>query len=77
MESLKNNTGARLRVTGTAKGIQSFAENYTDDLDEIKKMLREQRERRDNAALRLPPLPCGCHDPLRCRCKGSSHDARK
>ncbi len=70
MESLKNNTGARLRVTGTAKGIQSFAENYTDNVIDIRKMLREQRLRRDNAALRLAPMRCGCHDPLRCRCNG-------
>ena len=39
-----------------------------DEMLEIGKMLREQRERRDDAALRLPPMRCGCSDPLRCRC---------
>ena len=40
--------------------------NY--DILDIGKMLREQRKRRDDAALRLPPMRCGCHDPLRCTC---------
>jgi hypothetical protein len=70
MEPEKNNAGERISDTGTAKGIQSFAANYTDNLIDIRKMLREQRLRRDNAALRLTPMRCGCHDPLRCRCKG-------
>ena len=69
MELQKNNAG-RVSDTGTAKGFQSSTENYTDTVLEIAKWLKEQRLRRDNAALRLPPLACGCHDPLRCRCKG-------
>jgi len=70
MEPQKNNAGERISDTGTAKGFQSFAENYTDNVIDIRKMLREQRLRRDNAALRLAPMHCGCHDPLRCRCNG-------
>ena len=70
MEPQKNNAGDRVSDTGTAKGIQSFADNYTDNVIDIRKMLREQRLRRDNAALRLTPMRCGCHDPLRCRCNG-------
>jgi hypothetical protein len=70
MELQKNNAGTQVSDTGTAKGFQSFGENYTDNVQEIAKWLKEQRLRRDNAALRLPPLACGCHDPLRCRCKG-------
>ena len=69
MEPQKNNAGNRISDTGTAKGFQSFGENYTDNVQEIAKWLKEQRLRRDNAALRLPPMYCGCHDPLRCRCK--------
>ena len=60
-DSIKN-------YTGTAKGFQSFADNDTRTIQEIAKQLKEERLRRDNAALRLPPMPCGCHDPLRCRC---------
>jgi hypothetical protein len=70
MEPQKNNAGDRVSDTGTAKGFQSFAGNYTDNVIDIRKMLREERLRRDNAALRLTPMHCGCHDPLRCRCKG-------
>jgi len=70
MEPQKNNAGDRVSDTGTAKGFQSFADNYTDNVIDIRKMLREQRLRRDNAALRLTPMPCGCHDPIRCRCNG-------
>ena len=39
-----------------------------DEMLETAKMLSEQRKRRDDAALRLPPMRCGCHDPLRCSC---------
>ena len=70
MEPQKNNAGNRISDTGTAEGFQSSSDNYTDNKLEIAKLLREQRLRRDNAALRLSPLACGCHDPLRCRCKG-------
>jgi hypothetical protein len=70
MEPQKNNAGNRISDTGTAKGFQSFGDNYTDSILEIAKLLREERLRRNNAALRLPPLACGCHDPLHCRCKG-------
>lgn len=69
MELQKNNAG-RVSDTGTAKGFQSFGDNSTERILEIAKALKEERLRRDNAALRLPPLACGCHDPLRCRCKG-------
>lgn len=55
--------------TGTAKGYQSFADKDTRTIQEIAKQLRDERLRRDNAALRLPPLACGCRDPLRCRCR--------
>jgi len=55
-DSIKNHTG-------TAKGYQSFADNDTRTIAEIAKQLKEQRLRRDNAALRLPPMPCGCHEP--------------
>ena len=70
MEPQKNNAGNRMSDTGIAKGHQTFSDNYTDRVLEIAKWLKEQRLRRDNAALRLSPLACGCHDPLRCRCKG-------
>lgn len=70
MQPQMNNAGVQLRNTGTAKGDQTFRDNYTDNVQEIAKWLKEQRLRRDNAALRLPPLTCGCRDPLRCRCKG-------
>ena len=70
MEPQKNNAGERVSDTGTAEGFQSFAVNYTDNVIDIRNMLREQRLRRDNAALRLTPMRCGCHDPLRCRCNG-------
>jgi hypothetical protein len=69
MQPQKNNAGERISTAGTAKGFQSFSVNCSDRVLEIAKVLREQRLRRDNAALRLPPLACGCHDPLRCRCK--------
>lgn len=69
MQPQKNNAGERINTAGTAKGFQSFSDNCTDRVLEIAKVLREQRLRRDNAALRLPPLACGCHDPLRCRCR--------
>lgn len=72
MEPQKNNAGNRISDTGTAKGFQSFSDNHTEHILEIAKMLREQRLRRDNAALRLPPLACGCHDPLRCRCRAGA-----
>lgn len=42
--------------------------NANEYISEIAKMLSEQRKRRDDAALRLLPMRCGCHDPLRCRC---------
>ena len=67
MEREKNNAG-RLRDTGTAKGFQSFAHYSTEEIKELAKEIKEQRLRRDNAALRLPPLRCGCRDPLHCRC---------
>lgn len=71
--SLQNdNAGERISSTGTAKGFQSFAANSTDRVLEIAKMLKEQRLRRDNAALRLAPLACGCRDPLRCFCKAGA-----
>lgn len=68
MEPQKNNAGA-INNADTVKGFHSFDRNYTQDIKEIAKMLREERLRRDNAALRLPPLACGCRDPLRCRCR--------
>lgn len=68
MEPQKNSAGERISDTGTAKGYQSFADNDTHTIQEIAKQLREERLRRDNAALRLPPLHCGCRDPLRCWC---------
>jgi hypothetical protein len=71
MEPQNNNAG-RISDTGTAKGFQSFGDNHTEHKLEITKMLREQRLRRDNAALRLPPLACGCRDPLRCRCRAGA-----
>jgi hypothetical protein len=67
MQPQKNNAG-RLRVTGTAKGFQSFGQYSTDEIKELAKQLKEERLRRDNSALRLPPLRCGCRDPLHCRC---------
>ena len=70
MQPQKNNAGERISTAGTAKGFQSFSDNCSDRVLEIAKMLREQRLRRDNAALRLAPMRCGCHDPLRCRCNG-------
>lgn len=72
MQPQKNNAGERISTAGTAKGFQSFAANPTDRVLEIAKMLREQRLRRDNAALRLSPLACGCRDPLRCFCKAGA-----
>ena len=72
MQSQKNNAGERISTAGTAKGFQSFSDNYTDRVLEIAQWLKEQRLRRDNAALRLPPLACSCHDPLRCRCRASA-----
>lgn len=69
MEPQKNNAGERVSDTGTVKGFQSFDANHTENNDELLKMLREQRLRRDKAALRLTPLYCGCRDPFRCRCK--------
>jgi hypothetical protein len=69
MQPQKNNTGERISTAGIAKGFQSFGDNSTDRVLEIAKWLKEQRLRRDNAALRLPPLYCGCRDPLRCSCR--------
>ena len=71
MQPQKNNAG-RLRDTGTAKGFQSFKPYSTDEIKELAKEFRQERLRRDNAALRLPPLACGCRDPLRCRCFNGS-----
>jgi len=72
MNLKKSNAGERISTAGIDKGFQTFRDNSTDNISEIAKMLREQRLRRDDAALRLPPLACGCHDPLRCRCKAGS-----
>jgi len=44
------------------------ATSRDEEMRKIGKELRIQRERRDDAALRLPPMRCGCRDPLRCRC---------
>jgi len=44
------------------------ATSRDEEMLKIGRELRIQRERRDDAALRMPPMPCGCHDPLRCRC---------
>lgn len=48
--------------------IDNNINSASSDKDEIQKMLSEQFKRRDDAALRLPPMRCGCRDPLRCRC---------
>ena len=48
--------------------IDNAINSASSDKDEIRKMLSEQRKRRDDAALRMPPMRCGCRDPLRCRC---------
>jgi hypothetical protein len=48
--------------------IDNNINSASSDKDEIQKMLSEQRKRRDDAALRMPPMRCGCRDPLRCRC---------
>ena len=48
--------------------IDNNINSASSDKDEIRKMLSEQRKRRDDAALRMPPMRCGCRDPLRCRC---------
>jgi len=44
------------------------ATSRDEEMRKIGKELRIERERRDDAALRLPPMRCGCHDPMRCRC---------
>jgi len=49
--------------------IISAQSNDRENIDEIAKMLREQSDRRKDAAYRLPPLACGCRDPYLCRCK--------
>lgn len=72
MKPKMDNAGERISTAGIDKGFQTFSDNSTDNISEIAKMLREQRLRRDDAALRLPPLACGCRDPLRCRCKAGS-----
>jgi len=55
-------------VIGKSSPIITAAATSKDEMLEITKMLSEQRKRRDDAALRLPPMRCGCRDPLRCRC---------
>jgi regulatory protein YycH of two-component signal transduction system YycFG len=55
-------------VIGKSSPIITVSATSKDEMLEIAKMLREQRKRRDDAALRLPPMRCGCHDPLRCSC---------
>lgn len=55
-------------VIGKSSPIVTAAATSKDEMLEITKMLSEQRKRRDDAALRLPPMRCGCRDPLRCRC---------
>ena len=55
-------------VIGKSLPIITAAATSKDEMLEITKMLSEQRKRRDDAALRLPPMRCGCRDPLRCRC---------
>jgi hypothetical protein len=72
MQPQKNNAGNRISDTGTAKGFQSFGDYSTEKILEIAKELKRERLRRDNAALRLPPLGCGCRDPLRCRCNAGA-----
>ncbi len=67
-ESITANLIANNRQNGHSNISKSLLLLATDAKDEVKKMLRENRNRRDEAALRLPPLPCGCRDPLRCRC---------
>ena len=55
-------------VIGKSSPIITAAATSKDEMLEITKMLSEQRKHRDDAALRLPPMRCGCRDPLRCRC---------
>jgi len=55
-------------VIGKSSPIVTAAATSKDEILEIAKTLKEERERRDDAALRLPPMGCGCRDPLRCRC---------
>ena len=48
--------------------VTAAATSRDEEMRKIGKELRIERERRDDAALRLPPMRCGCRDPLRCRC---------
>jgi hypothetical protein len=68
-ESIKDNFTHIVRQDAQSNLIKSLllvangadkAKNNKDYLDGLK--------RRDDAALRLPPLRCGCRDPQMCRC---------
>lgn len=63
--SIKSKTAKLQTIICKSSPITATSSNQ---ILEIAKMLKEQRERRDDAANRLPPMPCGCRDPLRCRC---------
>lgn len=71
LHAINSNAGGLITSNAGAavKGFHTFAANDTPTMQEIVEQLKEERLRRDNAALRLPPMPCGCRDPLRCRCR--------
>ena len=47
--------------------IDNTINSASSDRDEILEAVK-MFKRRDDAALRMPPMRCGCRDPLRCRC---------
>lgn len=70
VESINRNVSAIRAILAKSHPVigRSSPIDTNEYILEISKMLREQRERRDDAALRLPPMRCGCRDPLRCTC---------
>jgi hypothetical protein len=56
-QDTQSNASKSLRLVATDADKQKEIKDYLDGL-----------KRRKDAALRLPPMPCGCRDPWLCRC---------
>ncbi len=75
MRNLPPDQTDELAARREARALGQAAERLATDAGPVDR--QEQLERRMIAALRLPPLACGCHDPLgadhlgsRCRYPG-------
>ncbi len=62
MRKLPPDQTDELAARREARALRQAAERLATDAGPADR--QEQLERRRIAALRLPPLACGCHDPL-------------